>query len=315
MTAAATFTLSLDCEGLWGMADQEKGVRAGVICDRSLQQAYDLIRRVLEQNQIAATCAFVSAFAAGREAVRQQIGLLRSLAEAKPEWYVHSLAAIREDRLDGWMGDRFYREMRSAGHEMAWHGATHLSLADSTPDAAVELELEFAERMFEVLGHRPETVVFPRNEVGHLPRLLAAGFTTYRAARPGHALARLAGAAREWNVWDRGTQVHPVMSQGWSVSPAGYFLNWPAGLRGLVPAAVTVQRWTSLLRAAVADGQYVHMWFHPHNLVTAPAMQETFTAVMCEVGKFVRSGDLAAVTMADANRRFGLRPAGEPLAS
>lgn len=48
------------------------------------------------------------------------------------------------------------------------------------------------------------------------------------------------------------------------------------------------------------------MWFHPHNLITAPAMQESFNSVMLEVGNLVRSGDLLSLTMAEASTYYGL---------
>ena len=92
---------------------------------------------------------------------------------------------------------------------------------------------------------------------------------------------------------------------GWHVSPAGFFLNWPSGVRAMVPVPVTVMRWKSLLRSAVEQGGYVHMWFHPHNLITAPAMKVAFAQIMKEVGQLVRSGDMVSLTMSEANAHFG----------
>ena len=98
----------------------------------------------------------------------------------------------------------------------------------------------------------------------------------------------------------------PMRQGGWNVSSSGFFLNWPSGVRSLVPVSVTVSRWKSLLRSAVEQGGYVHMWFHPHNLITAPAMQSTFAQIMNEVGQLVRSGDMVSLTMSEANAHFGL---------
>ena len=304
MVTRAGFTLSLDCEGLWGMADHAKVVNAGLICDASLAQAYGLISRLLDVNAIKATCAFVSAFAAGAEVMRSQFTLLRELTSQSPAWFAHALPAIEHGRIDGWFGEAFYSELRTAGHEMAWHGATHLSLADHTSADAVELELQLAARLFEALGHSPQTIVFPRNLVGHLDQLQRAGFQTYRAGPPAGFTGRLAGLINEWNVLDGRVQARPIKQHGWHVSPAGFFLNWPSGARSLVPIAVTVSRWKSLLRAAVEQGGYVHMWFHPHNLITAPAMQGAFEQIMNEVGQLVRSGDMASLTMSEANAHF-----------
>jgi len=94
------------------------------------------------------------------------------------------------------------------------------------------------------------------------------------------------------------------MRDGWHVSPSGFFLNWPAGVRSLVPVPVTIRRWKSLLREAVDRGGYVHMWFHPHNLITAPLMKVAFDEILREVGELVRSGDLVSLTMAEANEYY-----------
>lgn len=286
------------------MADQPDVVNAGLICDASLAQAYSLISRVLEVNGVKATCAFVSAFAAGVEALRAHVPLLRTLASQSPAWFAHALPAIESGRTDGWFGTDFYAVLRAAGHEMAWHGATHLNLADQTSTDAVELELQLAAHLFKALGHSPQTIVFPRNLVGHLDRLQRAGFQTYRARPPAGVAGRLSGLVSELNMWDGRVQAKPIKQHGWHVSPAGFFLNWPSGARSLVPVSVTVSRWKSLLRSAIGQGGYVHMWFHPHNLITAPTMQGAFEQVMKEVGQLVRSGDMVSLTMSEANAHF-----------
>lgn len=55
---------------------------------------------------------------------------------------------------------------------------------------------------------------------------------------------------------------------------------------------------------------YVHMWFHPHNLITAPAMRWVFADLMREVGQWVRTGDLVNLTIAEANDYFTTGRAG-----
>jgi hypothetical protein len=134
--------------------------------------------------------------------------------------------------------------------------------------------------------------------------LRSHGFKTYRASPPNGIAARLTGLANEWNVFDRRVMDEPGVQNGWHVSPAGNFLNWPSGVRALVPVSVTVRRWKSLLRSAAERGGYVHMWFHPHNLFTAPAMKVAFAEIMCFAGELVKSGDMVNLTMAEANEYY-----------
>lgn len=194
---------------------------------------------------------------------------------------------------------------------MAWHGTTHLPLEDSTPDEAVQLELQLGRALFSSLASQPTSIVFPRNRVGHLSMLKQAGFRTYRAERSKNKLSKLTGLAREWHVFDERVTEKPHRDGDWVVSPPGDFLNWPARIRASIPPAVTVMRWKSLLRAAVERGGYVHMWFHPHNLITAPAMRESFMAIIQEVGRLVRSGDMVVLTMDAASQRLIDQSAGD----
>jgi len=304
MSLPAAFTLSLDCEGLWGMADQQSLVCSGKINDAALGVAYEFIRCIMAESSLRATAAFVSCFAAEPDAIQQQMRLLESLALYSPNWFAQIMPALRSGQLNGWNGAKYFQALKLAGHEMAWHGSTHMPLIEQTPAEAVKLEIQLAQVLMADLGQTPGTIVFPRNQVGHLNQLRVANFHTYRASPPSSLANRLGSLVSEWNVFDNRVNDRPALRGGWHVSPPGYFLNWPSGLRSMVPLAVTIQRWKSLLRCAVEQGGYVHMWFHPHNLITAPAMKGAFEQIMKEVGQLVRSGDMVNLTMSEANAHF-----------
>lgn len=306
----AAFNLSLDCEGLWGMSDQPQILNSGRINDASLTDAYQFILDTLAVNDLKVTAAFVTAFAASTEVLLQNLDILDEMASLNPNWFATVLPALKHGRLNGWNGTSHYRALLATGNEMAWHGATHLPLSETTCPEALELELLLADKLFRELGHTPRTIIFPRNQVGHLNRLRRAGFTTYRASPPGGWSGRVGNLLNEWRFQDNRVAAKPTLKDGWQVSPAGYFLNWPAGVRALIPGAVTVRRWKSLLRAAVEHDGYVHLWFHPHNLITAPAMKEVFAEIMREVGQYVRTGDMLNLTIAEANHHFATGRAG-----
>jgi peptidoglycan/xylan/chitin deacetylase (PgdA/CDA1 family) len=298
------FTLSLDCEGLWGMADNDRVVRSGVINEVSLARAYAFIMGTLQKSELKATAAFVTCFAAQSEAVLDHIAIIEKMALLNPGWFARALPALKIGATDGWTGADLYQSMSSAGHEMAWHGTTHLPLSAQTSSHAVALELELASRLFRDLGHVPRTIVFPRNQIGYLEQLRSYGFETYRASLPGNIVSRLSGLLNEWNIFDKRVMNKPCVRADWNVSPAGNFLNWPSSVRALVPVSVTVRRWKSLLRYAAEHGGYVHMWFHPHNLITAPTMQIAFEEIMRFAGELVKSGDMVSLTMAEANELY-----------
>jgi hypothetical protein len=293
----AAFTLSLDCEGLWGMADNPVAVSNGLINGASLFEAYATILSTLDQNCLKATAAFVTCFAVTLDGLLDQRNLLNAVAELNPDWFKHILVAIETGKMEGWSGNRLYLRMRNAGHEIAWHGTTHQPLSNAASKESVELELRLTTQLFRQLGQRPGTIIFPRNQVGHIEVLRRYGFNSYRQ---GHSVSTIGKAIKllaELNVMDRGCRKLPNMHNGMLVSPGGFFLNWPSGIRALVPISVTVQRWKSMLRHAVETGGYLHMWFHPHNFITAPEMVESFKMIMDCVGELVQSGDLVSLTI------------------
>ncbi len=294
------FTLSLDCEGLWGMADKRAVVSAGAINDAALNAAYADILETLDKNRLTATAAFVSCFASDLDALRDNLDLFERLAALNPDWFAAILPALKSGELNGWRGAAFYRAMATAGMEMAWHGATHLPLSQVTSAESVALELELATRLFAVLGARPHTIVFPRTLVGHLDALRQAGFDSFRDSPRQRRLGRVVNLLHEFNVVS-GCDKQPARAQdGWRICRPGAFLNWPSGARALVPVSVTVARWKAMLRDAAAHGGDVHMWFHPHNLITVPDMKIAFVEIMRFAGELTRSGDLANLTIAQS---------------
>lgn len=289
------------------MADSASVFADGRINARSLDDAYQFIADELDRNHVRCTAAFVTCFAAEYEAIRAQSDKFAALAETEPDWFRNLLPRIMDGRpeaLDGLEGHRYWKMLARSGHEMAWHGTTHMPLHAKTSRAAVGQELDLAASLAEGLGGIGTTVIFPRNLIGHLDLLRDAGFTCYRDSKEATFSRRVGALVREWAVWDRGDDELPHEKDGWLMSPAGHFLNWPSGARKLVPIDVTVRRWRSMLRSAAETGRNVHMWFHPHNLITAPRMREALSEILKSVAELEKLGDLQCLSIAEANKRL-----------
>jgi hypothetical protein len=210
------------------------------------------------------------------------------------------MTAFQTNAVGGWNGREFYRAMSAAGFEMAWHGATHLPLTAATSAQSVNLELELASRHFAALNVFPRTIVFPRNLIGHLDQLRQFGFENYRDGLAKGRSGRVANLLREFDPFARCDRTPARRQEGWRVARPGAFLNWPSGARALVPVALTVIRWKSMLRDAADHGGAVHMWFHPHNLITAPAMRASFAEIMRFAAELVKCGHLENLTIAES---------------
>jgi peptidoglycan/xylan/chitin deacetylase (PgdA/CDA1 family) len=291
------------------MADNLATMSAGAINRRTLADAYEFLLQTLDAVGVRVTAAFVSGFASHKDALRDALPEIEALASLCPEWFDTLMPRLRRGdaaSLDGLEGHCLWRQFRDSGHEMAWHGASHVSLQKGAARELIEAELLLATKLQTALGHHPTTVIFPRNLVGNLSLLRAAGFDTYRAGHTPGGISRALNLARELNLWDQPDRDLPRMDRGWRVSPPGHFLNWPSGIRRLVPVEATVRRWHVMLRSAAIQGRCVHMWFHPHNLITAPKMRDSFTEIMKEVSSLVKLGDLKNLTIKEANSYYGL---------
>ena len=55
-----------------------------------------------------------------------------------------------------------------------------------------------------------------------------------------------------------------------------------------------------MLRDAANHGGIVHMWFHPHNFITAPRMRDLFIEIIRYAGELTRSGGLLNLTISES---------------
>ena len=81
----ATFILSLDCEGKWGVADLLGSDHARQLTDDRLRKAYAEIVALLDEHQVPATFAFVGAFAQKPEAFARIAPEIEEMARNYPE--------------------------------------------------------------------------------------------------------------------------------------------------------------------------------------------------------------------------------------
>ena len=296
MDRPAIFIMSLDCEGKWGMADQLRPYH-DALTDDALLRAYGKILQLLDRYDIAATFAFVMAFTLTKDKRGKFDDILKPRPASKDAWLEPYWSALGRGE-EGWhQPDAFDLVRRSARHEIACHSFCHRPLGPGTSHAEAIAELGAAQEVALLKGVQLSTFVFPRNEVGNLPALRQSGFIGYRErlARPAGAVGRLISLGAEINTQPGRQQSHAV-SDGLVPIPAGYFFNWRFGPRALIPPAVTVARWRHLLRGRHSHGNVVHLWLHPHNLITAPSTADVLDRVLADVAEARQVGDIRVET-------------------
>ena len=297
MLSPPTVIISLDCEGKWGMADLDPPYFRD-LTSASLSVAYRQLLAMFARYEVAATFAFVMAFTLSA-AEREQFPVLDRWGDPDDAWLAHYWRSLDEGQAEGWHEPEPFALVRDSGrHEIAAHGFCHRSLGEAAIDqAGATRELADAARAAQLKGVELKTLVFPRNEVGHLPAVAAAGYLGYRARldRPSGIFGRGVALLDELAV--NAAPQQPLQSTAGLVAiPAGHFFNWRFGMRRLVPPAVTKARWRNQLRKCVRDGGVVHLWLHPHNLITGPSTAPVLESVLAEIARLRDRGQVAVMT-------------------
>jgi peptidoglycan/xylan/chitin deacetylase (PgdA/CDA1 family) len=301
MASPPTFIMSLDCEGKWGMADGLKPFHQAALTTPRIVGAYRQLLAMLDRHQIPATFAFVMAFTLNEEEHRAFPALQgRDPADA---WLAHYWNDMEAGRTDGWHVPEALEMVRAGGaHEIASHSFCHRPLDEASIDAdAAAAELAEVAKAARLKGLSLETLVFPRNAVGNLRAVRDAGYIGYRERldRPGGRIASLL------DEFSTSANPQPPLGEreGMVAIPPGRFFNWRHGARRLVPPAVTARRWHNQLERCAEEGGIVHLWLHPHNLITGPETAEVLDQVLADVARLRDAGRIAVLTQRDYCRR------------
>lgn len=300
---AGTFILSLDCEGKWGMADGLTADHHRWLTTANLRAAYARLLDLFDEYEVASTFAFVMAFLLSEEEQRAREELFQDQEIGGANWLRAFRAAQQDGDLEGWCMPELLDAVQARGrHEIGCHGFSHLPLGeDMIPESVMRHEIEAAVAVADMRGLRLDTFIYPRNLVGRPHVLRDAGFVAYRdqlrtrRGPVGKALNLLA----ELNVAEQPQQTRE--NNAIVAIPSGYFFNWRQGARRFVPPAVTERRWSSLLDRSARDGGVVHLWLHPHNIISAPT---TFTVLRSVLRHVARLRDAGAIEI-KTQRRFG----------
>ena len=263
---AATFIFSFDCEGKWGVADALTPQTHRSLGDELLKNAYRQLLALVDQYRVRATFAFVGLFAEPAAEFAHLRDKLQDMARRSPDYLVPALGDLGNGSRQGWHGDWALDLVasRAAGHEIAFHGVTHIPW-DRMDDALNRDECALFHALTSPVG-RSRTMVFPRNNVARLDAVKALGILGYRA---GLERPRIANFIDEINLFPR-LQSDAEITDGILAIPAGYFVNWQHGPRRLIPRAWSRMRAKLLIDRAARTGSVVHIWLHPENIAQEP---------------------------------------------
>jgi hypothetical protein len=153
------------------------------------------------------------------------------------------------------------------------------------------------------VGVELRSFVYPRNSIGHLDSLSAAGFSAYRSPAPQRFPDRAPWRRRAAQIVD---QVWPLPSASVVPERRGALVDIPQTYL-FDPGSKTARRfgtkaWSMLvrrrLRHAVRTSSLFHLWFHTHNLATHPERAErAMDDLFAEARTLIDAGRLENPTM------------------
>jgi len=290
--------LSFDCEGKWGFVDHLSEYHHRHLTNTNLKNVYRRLLGLLSQYNIAATFAFTAAFTLSPDEYFENRNWFGKMKFDGNSWLQNFSREMELKKYDGWFCSEIFNGVKDCRiHELASHGFTHIPFAESLVSYDdIMYELAMVKKIALLKGVVNHTFVFPRNHVGFADLLKQYGFIGYRdGLMMGKKLISFRNFMNELNLLQNAQR--GIIADGIVKIPSGYFLNWQVGLRKRVPCGITKLRWRHIIEDAIKQNRVVHLWMHPHNLITGgDAQWQLLESILHICSAYLKRGNLVNMT-------------------
>jgi peptidoglycan/xylan/chitin deacetylase (PgdA/CDA1 family) len=318
--SAPTVVLSLDLELAWGSFYRAWGPALVDMARWTHDHGAPLLLEQLTRNGLSATWAVVGAVMLDRLPDDVRDLAPHRLPDGR-DWFALVPPGATEATAPEWFGASLVRRLLQARptQDVGFHGFSHVVLGDARVSRErARQELERCAALGAALGIHAPSFVFPRNGIGHLDLLRAAGMGSFRGAGV-HAipvttpplssafelLADLLGL--------RPALVRPSLDQGLVNVPSSLMVRHAAGWRRLIPDAQRSARLRKGLAAVRRHGGVFHVWLHPENLYfQRPRLERLLADFHAELGDLAAAGAVRVATMRDLVGDLLRVPSGTP---
>lgn len=323
-----TVVVSLDAELAWGYHDEQPSApRPARHAGERLQRAYAALARghyaghgITDAELHTARDSWIRLLDAFEEfdvpATWAVVGhLFRDDCDGEhrshplgPAWFANDPGGtVAEQPL--WFAPDLIEDIveRPTDHEIGSHSFSHVEFGDTSREA---VSAEFRATA-SATDRSPTSLVFPRNQVGHLGALAEHGFTCYRgnmARWYGDSVIRPAAKMANMLTQLSAPPVsHPTVGEHGLIDiPASLNLFGFEGLARSLAAPVVADplvRQAKLgIERAIAEEGVFHLWFHPND-VLEPSHIERVRAVLEHVAARRERGDITVATMSEVAER------------
>ena len=290
MKEIGKIAISFDCEGKWGMIDENKPW-INNLSKNNLYEIYEFILNVLEINDLKATFGFVGALLESESEFRRKAESLKKGTNHK-RW-IEKFDEKYKSNDDGYFLPELRNLFADNRHELATHGYCHIPFSLLTEKEAIK-ELELVESQMKEAGIDYSSMIFPRNKVAHQKLLKNYGIKRYREL-PNHFNvpffpAKVNSLLEGINVFKKAE--HQIKGH----VPGGIMMHWFYGYRKVIPISVINKKHDSLIQDAIKHSKCAHIWLHPHNLITSSKSKNMFIDLCKIIKNKISAGDLLNVT-------------------
>jgi len=290
--------ISFDCEGKWGLADTISERENNLLTKKNILDAYLHILNSLEMYKLQSTFSFVGAFTLDVNYFIEKWLPTLKMSDQHNNWLSRFISDLIEDKADSW----FYPELinlvkaSNLNHEISSHGFTHLPFRDAGVDS-IDIEIDGILDWMLFHGLTISTFIFPRNLLNYAEKLIKLNIVGYRAP-PNVSNNRLLNFLYEFYPFPSSQILKKKLGLFIEI-PGNFFLNWRFGYRRLIPIWLTVFRFRYALKHAYLKKGVVHLWMHPHNLITGRNQMQLFDKCIKVLNSEIQKGRISLVTQND----------------
>ena len=293
---SANLIISLDCEGKWGLSNQPKLIKE--FTNQNLIKTYKKINYLFNKLSIPVTYAFVGSFILNNEE-KKNFDCFDSLDNCYSAPLVNFFNDDEQNKKEGWFLPEIYELVNNELNEIASHSFSHLLFNEKLNNNIIEKELNNCNLVAKLKKKKFETFIFPYNKISNLESIKKYGFKGYRNHKDykRNFNHRVKNLLNEWNIWGNFSEHLNNLHDDLIQIPGGEFFNWRFKMRKyLIPKNITIMKWKNYLNQAVKFNKTLNLWFHPHNILSAPSTYDVLKEIVYEAYKMRENGKLNIIT-------------------
>ena len=268
------FVFSLDTELAWGFFDSDRRRSKQFSSDGSRERrSIERLLDMLDKFGIVGTWAIVG------HLFYKECEVCDICPVLEWEGKYQSFEEIYRTDAPLWYGADIVEALLANGsqHEIAFHGYTHEVFDENRmSEEAARIEIQEWLRIAERRGIIPQSVVFPRDKVGHLDLFEEAGFICYRSKEDFPRLFRLSYVGKLTKAIDHILSLStPPVYEIKRVEPHGlvnlrssqHFFGFNRRLEMILDSLnlhkLRINRMIKGVKKAADEKRIIHIWAHP----------------------------------------------------